>query len=308
MIRRPPRSTLFPYTTLFRSPTKTGGETWFMDDDNLNHDSRFRLGGDVNSIKRNSDGSWSCDDNNKVRLNITTTAGYNQKDIERDHSKCSSRGYMMNPKDWRNIEITAYFFLEDAKQEDQFVLYCRGGTHTGNNEAPGVGCEGFAYKCDLFFHGDVRFAKEQWHVSYVFGNQKDVGIKDITGRWVGMKFIVYNEVKGGKTIVHMEQWIDDKADKQGWVQVNTQTDSGGWGSKGGQCSGDKDQIGDWGGPFATLRWDNVNDARFKWVSVREIDVAGTFPEPPPQDPTGIVKTLKGIYNVGFFVAPHCSGG
>src|SRR3712207_7799330 len=26
MIRRPPRSTLFPYTTLFRSPTKIGNE------------------------------------------------------------------------------------------------------------------------------------------------------------------------------------------------------------------------------------------------------------------------------------------
>src|SRR3989442_10272011 len=31
MIRRPPRSTLFPYTTLFRSPvtvTNTGSQTW----------------------------------------------------------------------------------------------------------------------------------------------------------------------------------------------------------------------------------------------------------------------------------------
>src|SRR5947209_12784070 len=27
MIRRPPRSTLFPYTTLFRSPRPTGGRT-----------------------------------------------------------------------------------------------------------------------------------------------------------------------------------------------------------------------------------------------------------------------------------------
>src|SRR3712207_7681991 len=27
MIRRPPRSTLFPYTTLFRSPTTTGEDT-----------------------------------------------------------------------------------------------------------------------------------------------------------------------------------------------------------------------------------------------------------------------------------------
>src|SRR3989442_11026349 len=28
MIRRPPRSTLFPYTTLFRSPTRCSSPTW----------------------------------------------------------------------------------------------------------------------------------------------------------------------------------------------------------------------------------------------------------------------------------------
>src|SRR3712207_7766750 len=29
MVRRPPRSTLFPYTTLFRSPHTAGVPTWF---------------------------------------------------------------------------------------------------------------------------------------------------------------------------------------------------------------------------------------------------------------------------------------
>src|SRR5260221_2744633 len=31
MIRRPPRSTLFPYTTLFRSPNQKGGVTYMLD-------------------------------------------------------------------------------------------------------------------------------------------------------------------------------------------------------------------------------------------------------------------------------------
>src|SRR3712207_7197027 len=31
MIRRPPRSTLFPYTTLFRSDNASGGEGMFLD-------------------------------------------------------------------------------------------------------------------------------------------------------------------------------------------------------------------------------------------------------------------------------------
>src|SRR2546430_13965915 len=30
MIRRPPRSTLFPYTTLFRSPPAVGDRAWLM--------------------------------------------------------------------------------------------------------------------------------------------------------------------------------------------------------------------------------------------------------------------------------------
>ena len=32
------------------------------------------------------------------------------------------------------------------------------------------GCEGTAYKADLFYRGRVRIAKEQWHVSYVFAS------------------------------------------------------------------------------------------------------------------------------------------
>src|SRR2546423_13188919 len=34
MIRRPPRSTLFPYTTLFRSHRPEGDEKWFLDNEN----------------------------------------------------------------------------------------------------------------------------------------------------------------------------------------------------------------------------------------------------------------------------------
>src|SRR5947207_10317211 len=46
MIRRPPRSTLFPYTTLFRSPSGSLrlrtlmvklGEEWFVEDDRVLH-------------------------------------------------------------------------------------------------------------------------------------------------------------------------------------------------------------------------------------------------------------------------------
>src|SRR2546430_17461150 len=46
MIRRPPRSTLFPYTTLFRSPPSTSGSGWSSDSVDLEHrlDEAQRLG------------------------------------------------------------------------------------------------------------------------------------------------------------------------------------------------------------------------------------------------------------------------
>src|SRR2546430_7355544 len=43
MIRRPPRSTLFPYTTLFRSPSKLGGGGIFGPPDALRRSSFLRL-------------------------------------------------------------------------------------------------------------------------------------------------------------------------------------------------------------------------------------------------------------------------
>src|SRR3712207_6850650 len=44
MIRRPPRSTLFPYTTLFRSPRKRGRRGWYgMETNQSESGSRVRL-------------------------------------------------------------------------------------------------------------------------------------------------------------------------------------------------------------------------------------------------------------------------
>src|SRR3712207_8110108 len=44
MIRRPPRSTLFPYTTLFRSRLYAGAAAYFVDD-------LMKLGGDMLEVR-----------------------------------------------------------------------------------------------------------------------------------------------------------------------------------------------------------------------------------------------------------------
>src|SRR5258707_13473052 len=45
MIRRPPRSTLFPYTTLFRSSERDGGECVFVSDYGDKHADELRSDG-----------------------------------------------------------------------------------------------------------------------------------------------------------------------------------------------------------------------------------------------------------------------
>src|SRR5258708_15113247 len=51
MIRRPPRSTLFPYTTLFRSDRLTGGAHWTI----RSVDQRLRLGNSPRSEEHTSE-------------------------------------------------------------------------------------------------------------------------------------------------------------------------------------------------------------------------------------------------------------
>ena len=77
----------------------------------------------------------------------------------------------------------------------------------------------------------------------------------------------------------MEIWID-KGNNNNWERVYTKTDSGGWGSAGGHCDGDKDQIITWSGPLAVFRWD-TGGIRFKKLSVREIKEGSSFEPPPP---------------------------
>ena len=245
-------------------PLKSGGEEWYMDMKNPTGDSRFNP---QNSISKNSDGSWKMK-SSKVRMGVYTSSGYSSSKIPTlDHSKIASKGYMLAPNDWKNIEMTMYTKVNKAGSDDNFAPYGRGGRHTGGG-AP-EGCEGSAYKGDLFFSGKVRFAKEQWHVSYVFTNY-ETGTSSIKGKWVGFKFVVYNfQDSSGKTAVKTEFWLD-KSNDGNFVKVDENVDKGGWGNEGKECNGAPDQVITWGGPIATFRWDTATDVDFKNLIVREI--------------------------------------
>ncbi len=240
-----------------------GGEEWYMDMNDPTGDKRFNP---QNTITKNSDGSWKMK-SSQVRMGVYTSSGYSSSKIPTlDHSKIASKGYMLAPNDWKNVEMTMYAKVNTAGSDDNFAPYTRGGRHTGGGSPEG--CEGSGYKGDLFFSGKVRFAKEQWHVSYVFTDSKSE-TSSIKGKWVGFKFIMYNFVESGKTAVKMELWLD-KANDGKWVKVDENTDRGGWGNEGRECNGAPDQIITWGGPIATFRWDTATNVDFKNLSVREI--------------------------------------
>jgi hypothetical protein len=244
--------------------TKNNGEEWYLNMNNPTSDSRFNP---QNTITRNPDGSWKMKAT-QVRMAVYTSTGYDGDDIPTlDHSEIAANGYMLRPNDWRNFEMTQYVKVNTSPSDDNFSPNGRGGRHTGDGTPP-VGCEGSSMKGDVFFSGKVRFAKEQWHVSYVFTSLK-TPTTSIEDKWVGIKFIVYNFVQNNKVVVKTELWLDTN-NSGNFVKVDERVDNGGWGTEGVECGGAPDQIISWGGPITTFRWDTATDVDFKNLSVREI--------------------------------------
>jgi hypothetical protein len=245
-------------------PTKQGGEEWFINMENPTEDGRFDPKA---SISRNPDGSWKMQ-SDKVRMNVFTSTGYDQNKIpSTNHAQLTSKGYMLSPNDWREVEITGYVKVNSINADDNFAWYARGGKH-GDSD----GCEGVSYKGDLFYSGKAQVAKEQFHVNYDKSEEKQV-IDSIQGKWIGFKFVMYNVQQGGKMAVKMENWVDRNGDGN-WAKVFEVADFGGWGRQGTSCGGSADQIITWGGPVATFRWDSATDVDFKFLSVREINARG----------------------------------
>jgi hypothetical protein len=195
--------------------------------------------------------------------------------------------YMQTKKDWRNIEMTAWIYVGEIKEDDEITYYARSGKHgegarrdTGDEDHEN-GCEGCALKAGIHYDGKLKYNKETHHGS---DNQADVDAPPqleggIVGKWIGFKYILYN--KNGDDNPVMEWWIDFLDSDEGnpesagkpknqWEKVFTKEDDGF--GEGGECNGcpTSDVPITWGGPVATFRWDKVEKVYIKWASIREI--------------------------------------
>lgn len=255
-------------------PTKIQGDEWFMNPSNLNKDERF----DPNANPtKNSDGSWSVDSKEQTRLNVWTRGSKNFRQQEEmdtyNHNVIKARGYWFKPSDWKNVEMTGYFKLKEYV-EDEYSMFSRSIWHNRNQR----GCGGSDYKLQLHFDGTISAQKEEWHVYYTDQPNKlpwepehrDIGIGNLTNRWIGLKIVVYNVVKNKTDYPAVEMWID-QTNNNTWKKVYEYMDAGGWGSTMDRCGGSSDQSITWGSPVATFRWDKTANVDFRDLSIREIE-------------------------------------
>jgi hypothetical protein len=246
--------------------TTENGEEWYMNMSDPLHDPQFNP--QVELVKNDEDISWHVDDS-QVRMNVYTSSGYNESKITTyNQIELAKKGYMQSPNDWKNVEMTGYVKYNEGDNDQNFAWYARGGKHTDSED-----CEGSAYKGQLYYEGDSRFAKQQWFVSYAFTDEKEHITYPLEDRWIGFKFVVYNlpPLKNGTIFVKMENWINENGDGISWKKIDERIDRGHWGERGEHCDGKAAQIISWGGPIATFRWDNADEVDIKYFSVREIE-------------------------------------
>jgi hypothetical protein len=247
------------YTDSIKKPM-----SWLISTD---QDYRMEIGGNLSGFTRVNDLFTFTTGNDKGRISVFTTTGYDETLINRDHSQCAANKYMMSRIDWRDIEATTYINMSSL-EDDEFFISCRGGKHYGNNN-----CEGFGYIASVYYSGAVSFSKEQFH-QRIIETDPIVATGSNDSVWLGIKFVCYNDLSGN---VILELWLDVN-NNNSFTCVNRFIDAGGWGDSGEHCGGTVDQIGIWGGPVVTFGWNNCSTMDIKAMSVREIDVYGTYNE------------------------------
>ena len=231
-------------------------------------DARVNIEGNTakSTLIKDGDTFYFPDGNDLGIYNVFSIDGYNPALITKDHSQLPALGFMQTSRDWKNVEMTVYVKCSSTGQ-GKISLFCRGGKHFGSSN-----CEGFAYTANVYSDGLISLSKEQFH-EVVFETDPITAAGSLEDQWFGIKFCVYNSDDRdiNDKFVNLEIHLDINASNN-WVQYLSLTDKGGWGNHAEYCGAVyPDQIGVWGGPVASFKWENFDNFRFKWMTVREID-------------------------------------
>ena len=256
---------------------RSNAQSWYFQG---SQDARMKIGASRGIFSKNMDGSYSLSQNSDVYLAIET----NDKSgvIGTDQKTASARGFMRNPRDWKNIEVHGYFFADPASSPDAVItISCHGGDpySTYNNRCLGIG-----YQFSVFKSGSARFGKALWYpTGHLYTTPKSI-LTDLGGRWIGFKLVC---IVLGPGKVKLETFVDEGNITNNWKPLDTITDSGGWGGQGlsldpeeatsNVCNGSTDHILDMGGPIVSFAWSGFSAGmKIKNLAIREITAKASY--------------------------------
>lgn len=307
---------------------------------NPNADPRLELS---HEVTQTPEGNWRFEDDDDISIVVLTSALFNEDDIVDDHGDLDvdsgGRGYMMNTKDWRDVEVDFSFLCEDYTSTASFTVTLGGGRHS----TPEPFCEGCGYLLRMYWNGDTQMLKEQWHQNKVPLPYEDSQLEgypagsDFTedgiikghlttlrGTWTCLKVTRHNvKDTDGKTGVHIQAFLNTNLDRQTWSRFYSVIDYSGWGRAGEECNGTPDQVLNWAFPMVKIEWKNATRVDWYGLHVREIQPTAPVPEdpddgngdgggqpevPPPEQPTGKVEKIGSFrFSIASALATSCDG-
>jgi len=293
--------------------TRQGGREYFMGDIPYENDPQLRLSGPLRILV---DNYYQFVDPSAARLSVSTPT-YQAGPTNTNHATAVARGWMTSPSDWGDgIEFTVFFnALVVIPNANPFHMMGPTGEHFVNTQD----CTGSAYGCSMLFYANppaVQIFKEQYHEQFVYSTPRTIPSFnfEFNGHGdIGSKLIVFLRYGPDKNFVKIEHWMNGNGDKVTWIKVNELTDTGGYGTLGGNCGGAPDQILNFrnGRMRFYFNWTET-DFKFKYVSVREVTVdPNEIPSqppiviPPPQQ--GVFRRIYNIiYDMGVYIGMGCS--
>lgn len=259
----------------------SANNSWFMPATGKDNRGPFENSG--GALKKNPDGSFSWTSNTEIRNEVFSDPGVPKGfGANISHAECRRRGYMFKPNDWKNIEMTGYYFATPGSGSRNGSAHIEHVMRGAFNSTGALSCSASNYHMNIYMgaRDEVHLEKDYFHTNgYSTINPKKTGVgagPGVTGKWFGYKTTCYNNA--ANTAVTVEAYVDKTGTPPGqWTKVFSFTDTPG---AMGVCRGTVSSCVDdncrlpatYGGPILNFRWDNMTNVKFKWLSCREIKI------------------------------------